>query len=165
MRVVTRSKSKQQSEKQLQVEKVHVSESDPQPLNSDDEFERLAAIDVSYVSPVVGVGSDVCNPSVVGLLQGSDEDGNGAGVEGSAVSDGQIGVPPSPINCTPLPNANVSLESDSSDSSVDELQLSPPVLAEGVHDLKSALVPMSLCPSSGTWGKRISTVTHLKMGC
>ncbi len=40
VRVVTRSKSKQQSEKQLQVETVHVSESDPQPLNSDDEFER-----------------------------------------------------------------------------------------------------------------------------
>ncbi len=56
----------------------------------------------------------------------------------NAVSDGHIGVPSSPINCTPLPNANVSPESDSSDSSVDELQLAPPVLA--VHDLKSALV-------------------------
>ncbi len=53
-----------------------------------------------------GVGSDVCNPSVVGLLQGSDEDRNGAGVVGSAVSDGQTGVPFSPLDCTPENSGN-----------------------------------------------------------
>ncbi len=140
VRVVRRSKSKQQCEKQLQVETVHVSESDPQPLTSDDEFERLAAINVSYVSPVVGVGSDVCNPSVVGLLQGADDDGNGAGVVGSAVSNGQTGVPFSPLDCTPEPDAIMPPEPECSDSSIDELQLATPVLSEGVHTLKSALV-------------------------
>ena len=137
VRVVTRSQSRMLAGRQLHDENMHVSESDPQPFDSDSEFERLAAIDVSYVPPVVGVGSVDRDASDADLLQGSDEDEYGAGGEGSAGSDGQLGVSSSQPNCDPLPSADTPSEPCSGSSSADELQLAPPELAEGVNDLKS----------------------------
>ncbi len=54
VRVVTRSKSKKLAEKEMHDDVVHVSESNAQPFDSDAEFNRLAAIDLSYDPPIVG---------------------------------------------------------------------------------------------------------------
>ncbi len=105
VRVVTRSKSKKLAEKEMHDDVVHVSESNPQPFDSDAEFNRLAAIDLSYDPPIVGDGHVVSVSSGLELLQGSDEDGDRAGVGDCAVSDGHDGP-------------SLSHSSDSNDSTV-----------------------------------------------
>ncbi len=136
VRVVTRSVSKKLTSDKVRSEKNNVKESDPQPF--DDEFDRLAAIDVSYVPPVIGVGPAASDPSGADLLNGSDEDGSGAGGEGSAVRDGQPGVSSSPSNTNLLPD---SIPSEPCNVTVvDELQLAPPELSDNVNDVKSALL-------------------------
>ncbi len=91
-------------------EDVHVSTSDRQSFDDDDsEFGRLAAIDMSHTPPSVGAGSVVSSASG-DPFQGSDEDGNNEGGEGSADSDGQLGVSPPKLDCNLLPNTTVSPE-------------------------------------------------------
>ncbi len=147
VRAVTRGQARKLAENKVHDEDVHVSTSDPQSFDDDDsEFGRLAAIDMSYTPPSVGAGSVDSSASGVDLLKGSDEDGNNEGGEGSADSDGQLGVSPPKLDCNLLPNTTVSPEpcSSSSSNSADELLLAPPELAEGVNDLKRPSLQTSL---------------------
>ncbi len=88
--VVTRSEcaKKKRRRKKRRARQVELAE--PVPLVCDEELARLAAIDVFHSPslPSVGVGSSAAEPSVSGLLDGPDEDGDGAVVDGSAGSDG-----------------------------------------------------------------------------
>ncbi len=131
VRVVTRSMSKSFRENELNENVVHESEAKPQLYDdSNSEFERLAAIDVSYAPPEVGdghvdrvaFGDELLEVS--GVLEG------GAGVV-CADSDGHFG------NSKPQPGVDTPPQSCSSPA--DELQLAPPELAEGVDSLKQAL--------------------------
>ena len=111
VRAVTRGQARKLAENKVHNEDVHVSTSDPQSFDDDDsEFGRLAAIDMSYTPPSVGAGSVDSSASGVDLLKGSDEDGNNEGGEGSADSDGQLGVSPPKLDCNLLPNTTVSPE-------------------------------------------------------
>jgi len=125
---VTRSSSAKERVVQSNRESEMVMEANPHSFDTDVEFERLAAIDVPYVPPVLGVGSDGGISSDAGLLQGSDEDGDGAGVVGSADRDGPQVSPSSP----PIPSSDDVVD-------LDDLQLCRPKLSKSVDDLVCAL--------------------------
>ncbi len=128
--VVTRSMSVVNDNASSALAEVSAKEAVPVSYCFDDEFERLSAIDVSVDSPSVGDGSSGSVASEVELLEGSDVDGVGASVEGSAVSDGHVVVPSSPS-----PSSPVVPESDDSDV----LQLSFPESSGSASDVVSAL--------------------------
>ncbi len=124
VRVVTRSMSKSFRENELNENVVHECEAKPQLYDdSNSEFERLAAIDISYAPPQVGDGH-------VDRVAFGDEL-----LEVSGVLEGGVGVHFG--NSKPQPGVDTPLQSCSSPA--DELQLAPPELAEGVDSLKQAL--------------------------
>ena len=135
--VVTRSVSAKNKRRRRRRNARDVEIAEPVSLVCDEEFARLSAIDTSYVPPPpVSVGSSDSEPSDSGLLNGSDVDGDGAGVVGRAVSDGVEVVSPSISDVSPSVVSSDVVDSVIVPSVVlsDQVVPSEPVTSEVVSD-------------------------------
>ncbi len=136
--VVTRSMISKSNDNRKKQNTQHVVEADPVPF--DDEFNKLANIDLSYSPPETSVGSNCMDSSGVELLTGADVDGDGA-LAGSADSEGPTGVAslsqvdkpidvennyPTEVDCSvgddPIPTLDISSPMLSDSNSVDSLK-------------------------------------------
>ncbi len=160
--VVTRSESVKRKRRRRRRNARNVELAEPVPLVCDEEFARLSVIDTSHVPSLssVSVGSNSMEPSVSesGLLNGSDEDGDGAVVGGIAVSDEFVVLSPSTSDVSSLsvssdvvsnvesrvvPSSvvvsdNVVVPSEPVSSEIDDLVLSVPTSSGGTESVVEA---------------------------
>ncbi len=137
---VTRSMSNKMRRRKNKYQSQSVVEANPLPF--DNEFARLANIDLSYSPPDSCVGSSSLDSSGTELLTRADAYRGGAGVAGSADREGPQGVVgiPQPSQSTDSVNSSSDVVSVDVNDPIPNLDISSPVLSNSssVDKLKAA---------------------------